>query len=112
MALSLAQMLEALFGIRSYLRTNPEVSSVGVSASRILRGNPQRVSIVVFNLSANNVYIAPFNDVSATNGFYIAPNGGSVTMQWDRDFEMLSHEWWGIAPAGASNIYVMENIIN
>ena len=110
MGLALHEMLEALYGVKTYRRENPVTDSVGAAAEHILHGNPMRLSFVVFNLSANPVYIAPSNVVSAAHGFYLAPNGGSIAVSWDIDFELASDVWYGIAPAGASTIYVLENI--
>jgi len=111
MALALTDMLEALFGVRSYPRENPVTATVGAAAERILSLNPQRVSFQVINLSANSLYIGLSNAVAATEGIYIAPNGGSVSLIWDRDFELVSHDWWAIAGGAGSAVYVLENII-
>jgi len=104
-------MLEALFGVRSYPRENPITATVGAAAERILANNPQRVSFQVANLSANALYIGLSNTVNATEGIYVAPNGGLISLIWDRDFELCSHEWWALAGGPASAIYVLENLI-
>jgi len=106
--LALHEMLSSLFGARTTFRENPEASSIGVVASRILAANPMRVGIVVYNLSGNGVYLAPNNQVATTRGVYLAPNGGGVSMVWDRDFELCTSEWWALATAAASQIYVLE----
>jgi hypothetical protein len=103
-------MIEALFGVQTHPRQNPEVSVVGTSAVRILQTNPRRLSFQVINLSAANVFIAIDNQVASDRGIYLSPNGGGVTLNWDRDFELCSHEWWAIASAGSSDIYVLENV--
>jgi len=118
MALALHEMLEALFGIKSYPRENSllfdpatGLDQVGVVAVRILTNNPQRVSFQIVNLSANVVYIGLTNQVAATHGIRLAPNGGLMSAIWDRDFEEVAHEWWAIATGAASDIYVLRNLI-
>jgi hypothetical protein len=109
--LALHAMIEALFGARTTHRENPVTNSVGVAATQILQANPMRVGLVLFNLSGNGVYIAPNNAVSLTRGIYLAPNGGGASLVWDRDFELLAQEWWAIATAAASTVYILE-IVN
>ena len=118
MPLALHEMLQALYGIKSYARENSLLfdpatgfDRVGVAAARILATNPQRVSFQVTNLSANVVYIAISNTVLATHGIRLAPNGGLASLIWDRDFELCSHEWWAIATVADSDIYVLQNLI-
>lgn len=111
MAIALDTMLQALFGIKTFPRENPITATVGIAAERILASNPQRVSFQVVNLSANNLYVGLSYTVAATEGIFIAPNGGIISLIWDRDFELCSHEWWAIAGGAASAVYVLENVI-
>lgn len=110
MPVSLHDLLVNLYGVSSTYRTNPEVNTVGVTAGRILRGNPNRLSFTLFNLSANNLYISPEPNVSSANGIWVSPNGGSVTLMWDRDFELVGNAWYAIAAAAASAVFLIENI--
>lgn len=103
-------MLEALYGTRSRAVENPENTLLGVAALRILPNDPMRVGFIICNLSANGVYIAPTNQVAATRGIFVPPNGGSVSVVWDRDFELCAIEWWGIAGGANSQVYVLANV--
>jgi len=118
MAIALHEMLSALYGIKSYPHENSLLfdpatgfDRVGVVAARILTNNPQRVSFQVVNLSANIVYVGLTNQVAATHGIRLAPNGGLMSATWNIDFEECSHEWWAIATVAASDIYVLRNLI-
>jgi len=106
----LSDLLRARFGIETRESINPIVAAVGVAAVVVIRNHPDRVGFVIVNLSANPVYLAPDGGALATYGIRLDPNGGFLSMIWDEDFELVSHEWWGIAPAGASNIFVSEVI--
>lgn len=103
-------MLEALYGVKTYRKMSPFDTTVADTAEIVMDSNPMRLSFVIFNLSANPVFIAPSNTVDAHNGFYLAPNGGSIAVSWDIDFELASDRWYAIAPAGASEIFTLENI--
>ena len=109
-SLSLFQMIEALFGIRTVHHENPVTDNVDIAVTNILSGNPRRVGFVVFNLSANTIFIAPSNIVSATRGIYLAPNGGSASLVWDRDFEIICMPWYAAASADTSVVYILEYI--
>lgn len=109
-SISLAELTMSIYGIKTTPRINPLVSSVGASVTKIMNNNPNRVSFIIVNLSANIMYISPENDVSSSKGIILAASGGSFIVQWDRDFELVSHEWYCIAGGAASSIYILENI--
>ena len=105
---TLHDLLEAMYGVKTRVRQNPKTDTVGVSAVKIADSNPNRLTLLINNVSSNAIYITPDNQPSATRGIYVAPGGGSVVMQWDRDFSLVSQEWYAIAAAANSEIYVLE----
>jgi len=98
------------FGVAVIPVTNPEISSVGLAAARVLRNNPDRLGFNFVNLSVNDMYIAPFNDVSATKGIKVGPNGGSVATIWIEDFESVGVEWFVLATGAASPLLMIEYV--
>ncbi len=90
--------------------TNPEISSVGLAAARVLRQNPDRLGFNFVNLSVNDMYLGPFPDVSATKGIKVGPNGGSLATIWIEDFESVGQDWFVIATAAASNLLMIEYV--
>lgn len=110
MSIQLSEMLENLYGVKTFPQYNKVVDQVGTTVVQILKANPNRVSFLIVNLSANNLFISPLPDVASTKGIYIAPNGGSITVQWDRDFELASYAFYAIASGATSNVFVLENI--
>lgn len=110
MSIQLSDLLQNLYGIKTFPQTNKKVDTVQDSITQIMSANPNRVSFLIVNLSANNMYISPSNDVSSTKGIYIAPNGGSISVQWDRDFELVSQPFFGIAGGADSDVFILENI--
>ena len=111
MALSVAGMIQALLGVNTYQVTDRETATVGLTAVRVARGNPQRAFLLIVNLSANTIYVSPDNRPSAAHGIILTPNGGSVSVIWDRDLELTTAEWFAIAGGAASAIMVLESII-
>jgi len=112
MSIQLSDLLQNLYGVTTFPQINKMVSQVGTTVVQIMSSNPNRVSFLVVNLSANNLFISPVPDVSATKGIYIAPNGGSITMQFDIDFELVSQPFYAIAGGVTSDVYILENISN
>jgi len=112
MALALHEMLESLFGIKSFPRENPYLDPhvANIAVQQMLPYNPQRVSFVVINLDDNAIYIAPSNQVFADRGIRLAPNGGAASLTWDRDFELCSHDWYVYSAVDAQDFYLLENV--
>lgn len=112
MPIALHEMLESLFGIKSFPKEQPYLDPhvANIATQLFLPYNPQRVSFIVINLSENVVYIAPSNQVGTGRGIRLAPQGGSASLTWDRDFELCSHDWYCMATADASAFYVLENV--
>jgi len=108
--LSLSAMIEALFGVRTTYAENPLNNQVQVAVTQLLPGNPKRVGVVMVNLSVNTIWVAPNNRVATTLGIRLAANGGSMTLTWDKDFEIISMPWYGMASNINSEIYVIEYI--
>lgn len=101
-------LLEKQFGVKTTYNVNPEVDQVAVTKTRILDGNPRRVSFVLINLGGVFITVSPTSDVSLTKGIYLVPNGGSLSMVWTEDFEMPTMEWYAIANGANADIYVLE----
>lgn len=105
------ELLEKVYEVKTTYEINPEVDEVGVAKVRFLPYNPRRLSFVVCNLSANNIFIAPESTVSVTRGILLVPNGGTLSMVWTEDFELSCLEWYAIASGANSAIFVLETLI-
>lgn len=84
-----------------------ETSQIGTSVAELLGGDPERVSAVIINLSANTLYVSPRVDVSATSGIRLAANGGSITMDADNDGVLPSRQWYALADGADSDVYLL-----
>jgi hypothetical protein len=106
--ISLAQLLRSTFGTITQTRQNPGPTVTGATAIVAVPLNPNRVSLVICNLGTNYVYVSPQEDVSATKGIALPPGGSSISFRWDVDMMMLAGRMFAISPAGASQLFVME----
>jgi len=79
--------------------------SIGATDLIIAKNDPKAIALVVINLSANVLYLRPVSPASATAGIRLAAAGGSLSMDWESDFNLPSLEWHALASGVASVIY-------
>lgn len=108
MPVTLHALLQAHFGIKSSYNENPEVSQCAITVTKLISHNPNRLGLLIVNAGANNIYVSPHNTVAVGAGIVLVANGGSISFTWDRDFEFVTNEFYGIANGGVSNVEVIE----
>ena len=89
-------------------RENPVVATLGAAAARWLANNPRRIQVLLVNTGLNTIYVGLGGGVSAATGIPIAGSGGNLQLLAVEDGELVRREWWGVCPAGANAIYVVE----
>lgn len=108
---SLFELLLGQFRAKTRINVDPLTADVAITATRILPDNPRRVSLLIVNTGANPIYVGIDSAVSTTRGIYLAANGGSMSLQWQYDFESVTHERYAIASGAPSTIYIEENVL-
>ena len=88
-------------------RTTPQI---GVQPSRIIPNNPDRVSYLVSNTSASEIHVGWDEEITTSLGFLIPPNGGWFRAEVDKDGGVIGWALFGVAPAAAQQLYVIEII--
>lgn len=106
----LDEILQDYFKCKTRTVENPVIATAPVAAAVCLRNSPDRLAWAIINLGANPIYLALTNAVGVANGILLTPLGGHVSMFWQEDFQMVGWAWWCSAPAGATNMYVLEVI--
>jgi len=108
---NLAELLQDKFGTKATpFKNRLGVATIGLSAVKIYGNDPTRFVMEFFNLSASNIYLLDDPSVSATKGILCGPNGGSVVLLWEEDFELVAGEFWAIG-AGAALSYLAYEIV-
>ena len=84
-----------------------KTESIGTTSSEVIGNDPERVSILLVNLSGNTMYIGLEAGVSSTNGILLAANGGSYQVDVEEDllFPIRAHH--AIAAGASSTLYVL-----
>lgn len=82
--------------------------TVGTTSARLVQNNPERVNLLVINLSVNTVYLRPISPATAAAGIVLAPNGGSFSTNMMDDLVLPSYAYHAIASGAASDVLVIE----
>lgn len=108
---SLHELIDLRFGVRTRSRDNPENTAMTTTSQLIARNDSSRLALNIVNLGQQIVNIRNQTAPSATVGYVIGPNGGSLTLHMDEDYHMVGHDWFGSVPSGTSTIFVQEVLI-
>lgn len=108
MSVTLRELISREFGVKTTYRSNPLVSACQVAITKLLSNNPNRVAFVMVNLGVNDVYIGFDVETSISKGILLANAGGGISMTYRTEFDLVASEVHGVAPAGASNMYILE----
>ena len=78
------------------------------TSAKLVDRLPRRVSLTIINLGSNNIYIAPEEAASTTNGIYLTGSGGSFAINLRKDAVLPLLEWSVISETSTSAVYVLE----
>lgn len=108
MPATLHELLQAYFGLNTTYHRNPLVAQCAATLTQLIAANPNRLSLLIVNAGANRIYVSPANTVAVGAGIVLVPNGGTLSLTWDRDFEFVTSEFFGIGDGGVSNVEIIE----
>ena len=83
------------------------VVSVGTSQVQILGNDPERVTVLLINMSGNTIFIGFNEQVGSTNGIILTPSGGNVSYNVEDDFLIPTLQVNALAGGAASLLYVL-----
>lgn len=84
--------------------TNP-VTVAGVG--QLLGADPERTIMLLYNLSAAEIFISFTSEVSSTNGMLLAPNGGFIVINATDDYELSQLPVWAFSVGAGNQLYLM-----
>lgn len=83
------------------------VPSIGTTQSQIFGNDPERVSLLLINLSINTIYVGFDEAVGANKGIILEANGGYVSFNAKDDFILTTLQMNAVATGANSNLYVL-----
>mgnify|MGYP007123678196 CR=1 FL=1 len=104
-------LLQERYGVTTHTNINPLLDQVGTTKVQVLKNDPNRVSLAMFNLSTNILYVLPDESVATTKAIRLAPSGGAVALNIFEDFDMVTRAWHAIASGASSDVMISETLI-
>ncbi|MDZ7380065.1 MAG: hypothetical protein ONB06_12060 [candidate division KSB1 bacterium] len=103
-----SEYLERKLGVRTRFIVNPVTDTVGTTVTQIALANPDRLALLIVNLSPYTVYVGFDRQVSETRGIMLGSGGSSVGFYVDEDLELVCGEVFAVSPDGEASIYMLE----
>lgn len=84
-----------------------EVISVGTTQQQIMGNDPERVSVLLINLSSNTIFIGFNEGVGSSDGIILTPSGGNVAYDVTNDYILPTLQVNAVADGITSDLYVL-----
>lgn len=81
--------------------------TIGTAVGTVIDSDPDRLGLLIVNLSANTVFIGIENNISATNAIRLGPSGGSISFNVEDDGMILTRTFYGLATGAGSPVYTL-----
>lgn len=96
------------FQKHTYLQEN--VITVGVTVSKVLSNNPNRLFWIIINEGAGDVRVSTSPNITINSGWLISQNGGVISMYWEEDGEGVGYQLFAVGFNPATDIRILEVI--
>ena len=83
------------------------VVSVGTTQGQVLGNDPERVTVLLINLSSNTIFVGFNEQVGSGNGIILTPSGGNVSYNVEDDFLIPTLQVNAVADGANSALYVL-----
>ncbi len=105
--MTLQDLLLTQFKVKTRANINPEISTLTGGVDKVLSNNPNRLAWIIINLGDDATYLSFERDPSSTKAIILSGGGGSASMLWNEDFDLVGYELFG---KGTQNqtLYVIE----
>lgn len=78
-----------------------------VGVQNILNGDSERTIMLLYNLSASELYVGFGGNVGADNGMLVPANGGFLQLNVTQDYEAVTLPIWLYSAAVNNQLYIM-----
>jgi len=104
---NLSELIEKRFGVKTRAVVS-SIVSLAALGQLVLNANPDRLALIIVNMSANDIYLAFDTQVTTTRGVFLAKGGGSMSLTVEEDFELVGYAIYGASAAYPSAIFAVE----
>ncbi len=104
-------IIDKLYGVTTYQNNEPLNSIVQTFPTQIISNDPGALQLTIINLGTNDMYLWTDESVSETKGILIAASGGAYEIDFTTHMRLPTNSWWGVAPAGSTNVSVLRESI-
>lgn len=87
--------------------SRPSTVTVNTTDTQIVRNRPDRVALVITNISNTEIHIDIDNTVSSSSGIKLDA-GVTVSFNLMEDGELVNRRWFGVATTVAGTVRVFE----
>lgn len=78
-----------------------------VGAQNVLGADPERTIMLLYNLSASEIYVGFSGNVGINNGMIIPPSGGFIVINVTEDYEVVTLPIFVYSAAVGNQLYIM-----
>lgn len=89
-------------------RTESNVVTVGTSATRLVRPNPQRRELIIQNRGTSDVFIENTENPSTTTSMIVQSDGGEIVLLKEEDGDLVIDKWFAISSVAGQSVIVKE----
>lgn len=101
--MALHRFIERKYGMKTRSITNPnDVVQCEITVTEYLQNNPDRLGYILMNLGDFPMYVIFDEHPSDVRGLLLAAAGGIMSLDAERDYELVSYPLFGIAIGGVT----------
>lgn len=93
--------------LKGSLVTNEINPLTAVGSQNILAGDPERTIMLLYNLSASEIYLGFSGNVGVNNGMLVPAAGGFLQLNVTDDYEAVTLPIFCYSAAAGNQLYIM-----
>lgn len=105
---ALARFAERHFGVKTRATTADILTVASPALIQAAPNNPDRLMLILMNLSGTDMYVSPDTRTSNTHGVLLQNGGGALSLRAEVDGELVGYEWTVWCTVAAEELFVME----
>ena len=105
-------LLAREYGIKMSWRELSLIDDVDATDKELALANPNRVALIIVNVSSGTIYLRPSRAASTSAGIVLVPSGGFMSLAYRDDGPLPALSWHAIGSAGNLAYIAFEGVIS